>query len=171
MTILIALAAQATLASNPNLGVAEGRCREEEQGPAFLVSVIGLKDRKGTLKLELYPSNDGDFLQDDNVLLNANKVFRRVVIPVPATGTPKLCIRAPSPGPYSLALLHDRDSNRKFNLTADGIGFPGNPRLTWSKPKAAATRASVGAGVTPISIQLQYRTGLLSFGPIRNDAP
>ncbi|MFM7029329.1 MAG: DUF2141 domain-containing protein [Chakrabartia sp.] len=164
---LFAMAAQAALVSNPSLGIAEGRCRDGEAGPAFIVSVLGLKDRAGTVKLELYPSNDADFLEDDNILLNAGKAFRRVVVDVPASGTPKLCIRAPAPGAYSLVLLHDRDSNRKFNLTSDGIGFPGNPTLHWSKPKAAATRAVAGAGLTPVAITLQYRTGLFSFGPLR----
>lgn len=168
MTMILALAAPVALVSEPNLGVAEGQCREGQQGPSFVVTVLGLKDRKGSLKLELYPSNDADFLQDDNRLLNANKVFRRVVAPIPISGAPKLCIRAPSPGPYSLALLHDRDNNHKFNLTSDGIGFPGDPHLSWSKPKAAAARAIAGAGATPLSIRLQYRTGLLTFGPIRD---
>lgn len=168
MTILFALAAQAALVSGPNLGVAEGQCRDGQQGSSFLVTVLGLKDRKGSLKLELYPSNDADFLADDNRLLNANKVFRRVVAPIPVTGVPKLCIRAPGPGPYSLALLHDRNNNHKFNLTTDGIGFPGDPHLGWAKPKAAATRAIAGTGATPLTIRLQYRTGLLTFGPIRD---
>ena len=164
----IFLMAQAgSLASNPSLGIAEGRCRADESGPAFMVSVSGLKDRKGSLKLEVYPSNDVDFLQDDNLLLNAGKVFRRAVVPVPQSGTPVLCIRVPAPGDYSVSLLHDRDNNRKFNFTGDGIGFAGNPKLHWSKPKAAATRAHAGAGLTPITIVMNYRTGLASFGPLK----
>lgn len=167
MSVLLALAAQAFVASSPSLGMAEGRCRANEQGPAFSVSVLGLKDRAGSLKLELYPANDVDFLADDNVLINAGKAFRRVVVAVPQSGTPMLCIRAPEPGPYSLVLLHDRDDNRKFNFTSDGIGFPGLPRLGWSKPKSSAARATVGTGIASIAITMQYRTGLASFGPLR----
>ena len=167
MSFLLVLAAQGVVASSPSLGLAEGRCRTNEPGPAFIVSAIGLKDRSGSLKLELYPANDADFLADDNVLINAGKAFRRVVVSVPATGTPQLCIRAPEPGPYSLVLLHDRDDNRKFNFTSDGIGFPGTPRLGWSKPKAAAVRATVGTGLSPLNITMQYRNGIASFGPVR----
>jgi hypothetical protein len=35
------------LASTPELGKAEGKCRPGESGPAFLVDVVGLKDRTG----------------------------------------------------------------------------------------------------------------------------
>ena len=86
---------------------------------------------------------------------------------MPAAGAVTLCIRTPGPGAYTLSLLHDRDSNRKFALSIDGIGFPNNPRLGLSKPKAAALRFQTGPGLTPISIRLNYRRGLLSFGPLR----
>lgn len=157
----------AFIPSTPDLGKAEGQCRANESGPAFLVDIVGLKDRQGTLKLELYPSNDEDFLADDNILVMAGKAFRRVETPVPASGPVQLCIRAPAPGTYSLSVLHDRDRNRKFAWTIDGIGFPGNPKLGWSKPKAAATRATVGSGVAHVSVTMNYRRGLLSFGPLK----
>ena len=124
----------AAIPSSPELGKAEGRCRASENGPAFLVEVKGLKDRKGRLKLELYPANDTDFLADDNVLVAAGKPFRRVEEAVPAAGPVQLCIRAPGPGTYALSLLHDRDANRRFSISVDGIGFAGNPKLGWSKP-------------------------------------
>jgi uncharacterized protein (DUF2141 family) len=160
------LVAAAAIASSPDLGKAEGQCRAGEQGPAFLVEVKGLKDRRGRLKLELYPSNDKDFLADDNVLVMAGKTFRRVEEPVPASGPVSLCIRAPGPGSYALSLLHDRDSDRKFSLSVDGIGFAGNPRLGLSKPHAAAASARVGTGPTRIGVIMNYRKGLFSFGPL-----
>lgn len=155
----------ATIPSTPELGKAEGQCRAEERGPAFLVEVKGLKDRQGRLKLELYPANDADFLADDNVLVADGKPFRRVEAPVPA-GPVQLCIRAPAPGTYALSLLHDRDANRRFALSVDGVGFSGNPRLGWSKPRASAASATVGIGPTRITIIVNYRRGLLSIGPM-----
>ena len=95
---LLALAPTAHIASSPKLGIEEGRCRDTESGPAFLISVDGLKDRSGNLKLEVYPSNDSDFLADDNILLMAGKTFRRALIKVPKTGRPVLCVRVPGPG-------------------------------------------------------------------------
>ena len=159
------LLAGASILSTPDLGKAAGRCRAEENGPAFLVDVKGLKDRRGLLKLELYPANDADFLADDNVLIAAGKPFGRVEMPVPS-GPVELCIRAPAPGTYALSLLHDRDANRKFAVSTDGVGFAGNPRLGWSKPRAAAASVTVGTGPTHITIIVNYRRGLLSFGPV-----
>jgi uncharacterized protein (DUF2141 family) len=161
------LGAAQTLPSTPDLGKAEGRCRPNENGPSFLVSVVGLKDRRGMLKLEVYPDDDDDFLADDNKLIAAGKVFRRVEVPVPQSGPVSLCIRVPGPGRYAVSLLHDRDSNRKFGLSTDGIGFAGNPKLGWSKPHADAASADAGSGPTPITIVMNYRHGLLSFGPIK----
>lgn len=155
-----AMISAAFVNTGPDLGKAEGQCRPNEQGPAFLVDVIGMKDRTGMLKLEVYPSNDADFLQDDNILVNAGKVFRRVEAEIPPSGPVTMCIRVPGPGTYSVTLLHDRDRNRKFGWTVDGIGFGSNPKLGWSKPKAAVTRAVAGGSPTRIQIVMNYRRGL-----------
>ncbi len=157
----------AGVASSPDLGKAEGRCRPNEQGPAYLLSVTGLKDRTGNLKLELYPANEADFLQDDNILINAGKAFARVETPVPASDPVNLCIRAPRPGSYSLVLMHDRDANRKFGLSVDGIAFPGDPRMCWGRPKAAKARATVGSSPVRLGVTMQYRRSLVCFGPLK----
>jgi uncharacterized protein (DUF2141 family) len=168
---LIAGAAQAQssayLPSTPDLGKAEAACRTNETGPAVLVLVTGLKDREGRIKAELYPANDDDFLADDNVLIMAGKPFRRVEAPLPASGPVQLCLRIPGPGAYALTVLHDRDSNRKFGLSTDGVGFSGNPKLGLSKPKAASARFVAGPGMTPVTVRMNYRRGLFSFGPLK----
>lgn len=169
--LLVAAAAAATpkgLPSTPDLGTVEGRCRPNESGPSFLINLAGLKDRKGTVKVELYPNNDEDFLQDDNKLVAAGKTFRRVEMAVPATGPVVLCVRAPAAGSYTLSLLHDRDANRKFGLSTDGVGFPTDPKLGWSKPKARSAVAVAGNGPTRITVTMQYRKGLFSFGPLND---
>ena len=95
--------------SSPDLGKAEGRCRPNEEGPALLVEVKGLKDRSGRLKLEVYPSNDADFLKDDNLLIGEGKTFRRVEADVPQGGAATLCVRIPGPGAYSVTYDPGRD--------------------------------------------------------------
>jgi uncharacterized protein (DUF2141 family) len=163
----------AQMPSSPSLGIAEGRCRPGENGPSLIVNLVGLKDRAGNLKAELYPANDTDFLADDNILINAGKTFRRVVMDVPQTGPVQLCIRAPGPGVYGLTVLHDRDRDRKFNLsrsTGDGIGFGGNPKSQGPfKPKIANAKVTVGNGPTPVTIAMLYRTGLLSLGRLKDN--
>ena len=165
MSVLLLLAA-AAVPSSPNLGIAEGRCRPNEPGPAFLVNVQGLYDRQGRIKVEVYPSNNQDFLADDNVLINAGKTFRRVDVPTPAQGPIQLCIRVPQAGAYSLMVLHDRDSNHRFSISSgDGIGFGSNPRLHLGKPSAAQTRVVAGPRITPVDIVINYRRGM-AFRPL-----
>jgi len=149
-----------SLPSSPDLGMAAGRCRTPEAGPAFLVDVVGFKDRAGRLKLELYPANDHDFLADDNVLVAAGKAFARVEVPTPAEGNVRLCIRAPRAGRYALSLLHDRNGNRRFDLSSDGVGFAGNPKIGWGKPAASRASADVGEEPRQLTIVLNYRHGL-----------
>ena len=161
-------AAGAIIPSTPDLGKAGGRCRPGEQGPALLVRIDGLKDHNGNLKLEVYPANDQDFLQDDNILISQGKVFRRVEQPVGGDNPVQLCVRIPGPGTYAVSVLHDRDANRKFGFSVDGIGFSGNPKLGLSKPKAARASVSVSSGgVSRITVTMNYRTGLMSIGPLR----
>ena len=148
------------LASSPTLGVDAGRCRASETGPAFLVDVSGLRDRAGHLKLELYPANDGDFLADDNVLVAAGKAFARVDVATPADGPVQLCIRAPASGRYALSLLHDRNGDRRFEASSDGVGFSGNPSLGWSNPAAKAVAIDVGDTPKRLTIVMNYRHGL-----------
>lgn len=166
IAFLALLLAGAPLRSTPDLGTAEARCRPGEPGPAIMITVDGLKDHTGTLRAELYPPDQADFLADDNVLVAAGKTFRRVTIPVPSANPVRLCIRVPAPGTYTLALTHDRDGKPKFNFWTDGIGFPGNPRLGHAAPPAADARIAVGPGLTATRIVLNYRHGLLSFGPL-----
>jgi uncharacterized protein (DUF2141 family) len=167
MMLALALVSATLPRSRPDLGVTEGRCRRGEPGPAFVIDVTGLKDRRGLIRVELYPANDHDFLADDNVLIAAGKAFARVERPVPQSGPVALCIRAPAAGTYALSLLHDRDGNRKFGLSTDGVGFPGNPRIGLGKPRAADASAEVGSGVTHLSVRMNYRRGLFSLGPVR----
>ncbi|MFZ4690733.1 MAG: DUF2141 domain-containing protein [Polymorphobacter sp.] len=149
------------------LGKAAGRCRPNEAGPAVMITVTGLKDRAGLLRAELYAANDDDFLGSDKALVRAGKLFHRVETGIQPSGPVQLCIRVPAAGAYTLSLLHDRDSNRKFGLSSDGIGFPGNPRLGLSKPKAAAATVQAGRGLTDITIRMNYRRGLFGFGPVK----
>lgn len=169
---LIAAAATAIMPSTPDLGKAEARCRAGENGPSFLLDIIGLKDQQGRLKVEVYPANDQDFLQDDNILIAQGKTFRRVEVPVQNGATQQgsavqICVRLPGPGRYAVSVLHDRDGNRKFGLSIDGVGFGANPKLGMGKPKAASATIVAGTGPTRQRIIMNYRRGLLSFGPIK----
>lgn len=140
-------------------------CAAGSTAPAALVYFDGMKDRKGKIRLELFPPNDKDFLADDAVLLKAGKTFRRIELSTPQSGAIAVCIKAPRAGTYSMAIIHDRDSLRKFSFSVDGVGFPGNPKLGFSKPKSAQALARIGDGVTTLHVRLNYFKGI-GFGPV-----
>ena len=109
-------------------------------GAAFPVTVAGLKDRAGRLKLEVYPANDHDFLADDNELVGAGRTFRRVRAAVPANDPVSLCVRLPGPGVYAVTVLHDRNGDDKFNAS----GSPALRSSAWaSQRRRTLVRARV----------------------------
>jgi len=148
-------------------GTVEGACSADEHGPALVVDITGFKDRRGLIKLEVYPPVDGEFLGTDTKLVAEGKTFRRVEERVPASGPVALCVKVPATGTYSVVVLHDRNSDHKFQWTSDGVGFPGNPHIGWGAPKAAAARISVGPHVTRTTVVLNYFRGF-GMGPIGN---
>ena len=133
-----------------------------------MVDVHGLKDRTGSLRLELYPDNKADFLADDTKLLAVGKTFRRVVAPTPASGEVELCIRAPAPGAYALMLVHNRAGETSFSISKDGVGVPGNPPSLYGSPSLTQAHIDVGRGISHATIVMMYRRGLLSFGPTQS---
>ncbi|MEO5866292.1 MAG: DUF2141 domain-containing protein [Sphingomonas sp.] len=137
-------------------------------GPAIQANIVGLKDRAGEVKLELYPAVAADFLRDDNLLVQEHKIFRRVTARTPQVGPVALCIRVPGPGRYALLFTHNRDAKSKFNFWGDGAGFPSNERLGRARPKLQQALISVGPGITTTTIQAQYLRGLGGFGPMKD---
>lgn len=133
-------------------------------GPAVVATIMGLKDRAGDLRLELYPATPDDYLASDKQLQAQGKTFRRVSITPPAAGPVTMCIRAPRAGRYALVMLHDRDGKMKFNYHVDGAGVASNKRIGFGKPSLASATIDVGAGVLPVTIRAQY-LGLFGFSP------
>lgn len=157
-----ALAAQARILGGDAVACSTG-------GPAIRVNVIGLKDRTGDLKLELYPATEQDFLKDDHDLVREGKVFHRVTADIPASGDIAMCIRVPRPGRYALLFTHNRDGRNKFNFWSDGAGFPSNQRLGRAKPTLAQAVIDVPAGVVTTNIRAQYLRGFGGFSPMKAD--
>ncbi|HEX8555553.1 MAG TPA: DUF2141 domain-containing protein [Sphingomonas sp.] len=137
------------------------------QGPAIRANVIGLKDRAGNVKLELFPANEADWLKDDRDLVAQRKIFRRIRAATPKSGPVQLCIRAPRPGRYALFFTHDRDGKNKFNLWTDGMGVTGAARMGRARPKVAQAIVDVGPDGANVTIRTQYLRGLRGFGPVK----
>ncbi|SEJ64334.1 Uncharacterized conserved protein, DUF2141 family [Sphingomonas sp. OV641] len=148
------------------IGSDAAACVQRDQ-PALEVSITGLKDRTGNLKLELFPATEEDFLKDDRDLTAQGRFFHRVLAPTPANGAITMCIKAPAPGRYALFVTHDRDNKNKFNVWTDGAGIASNQRIGRSRPKLSQSIVNIPRGVGRVTIQIQYLRGLIpSFGPV-----
>jgi len=159
------LVAPALIAARP-LGSDSAACGSND-GSAIEATIVGLKVRKGRVKLELYPANDEDFLKDDRDLVAQGKFFRRIWADLPGDGPVSICIKAPHPGHYAMLFTHDRDGKNKFNFWTDGAGFIGNGKLGRSRPKLAMAAIDVGNQVTHVTIRAQYLRGFSGFGPLK----
>lgn len=164
-----AMSGLALLLATPSTGAgvlgADAAACASDGGPAVLATIVGLKDRKGEIKLELYPANEQDFLKDDRDLAREGKLFRRVRVTTPATGPVALCMPVPRPGRYALLFTHNRDSKNKFSIWNDGAGVPSGNRLGRSRPTLSEALIDVPAGVKTITMHAQYLRGLSGFGP------
>lgn len=158
--LLTAFVASPAAAAEQLPGTSGASCGAGGTGPEISVSIEGFKDRRGLVRVELYPANDVDFLADDAVLIAAHKPFRRIEQRVPSSGPVAVCIRASSAGPVALVVLHDRNADRRFAVLVDGVGFGGNPRLRWARPRAADAEIVVPSQGTRVRIDLNYWRGL-----------
>jgi uncharacterized protein (DUF2141 family) len=113
------------------------------------VKVVGLKDRSGMLRVELYPDTKEDFVVN---------MLSRVEVPTPA-GDPTICIALPKPGRYAITVHHDRNTNNKFDLFTDGFGFSNNPHIGFSLPKVDKVAFDAPAGITSLEVDVHYMFG------------
>ncbi|KAB7646443.1 DUF2141 domain-containing protein [Polymorphobacter fuscus] len=146
-------AATPSAAQTQVLGTDVAACAPGAAGPAALVRVSGLKDREGRLRLQYYSD-------DPKTFLASGAFIRRQEVPMTPYGDMVLCITVPAPGAYAFVVLHDRDEDGKLSIWSDGVGFSNNIKLALAKPKLAPILYTVGPGVTPIHIIMNYRRGL-----------
>jgi uncharacterized protein (DUF2141 family) len=134
-------------------------CTAPPGGAAVAVTAHGLKDRAGNIRVAIYRALESE-------LLASGKYVTRIDVPVTAAGDVPVCATVPAPGDYVVTVLHDRNANGKLDVFQDGVGFSNNPRLRLAKPKVATVQVSLGAGTTPMAVEMNYLRGL-SVGPVR----
>lgn len=140
------------------MGPHAAACRAGSGRAAILVNVSGFKQRTGTLRVQLYRA--------DNTFLERGEWLQRVDLRVTPSGAMPVCIPAPAPGTYAVAVRHDLDGNGRSGWS-DGGGFSRNPRisLTNLRPSVRNVAIDVGSGVTTTNVVLNYRFGL-SIRPV-----
>jgi uncharacterized protein (DUF2141 family) len=140
------------------VGPDAARCRSGS-GPALLVNVSGLKNRQGSIRVQVYGPNPAEFLV-------RGKWVKRVDVPVAGAGAMQVCVALPGTGTYAIAVRHDADANHKSGWN-DGGGYSNNPPLSIMnlKPPYRRVAVNVGNGVRPLNVVLNYRQGF-SLRPI-----
>lgn len=121
------------------------------KGPAVLVSVRGVKESTGKIRVQSYPATGSAWLTKGRWL---HRVESRA-----SAGNMTFCVPVPSEGTYGIAVRHDRNANGKTDIREDGGGFSNNPSINifnLGKPSASKVAFQAGPGVTRISINLKY---------------
>lgn len=145
----LALAPAAVAAQASLLGLDAAACGARARGTAILVSVEGLRARMGSIRVSLYANDEAAFLA-------RGRSLRRVDVPVSGAGPMAVCIAAPGPGRYAVAVRHDENGNGRTDL-ADGGGFSRNPPLSLlSRPRLEEVAIDVARGVNRIQVRIVY---------------
>ncbi len=139
------------------LGPEAARCAAGAAGPAMLVTVTGLKDRRGAVRVRSFGGPASNYF-------SKKRALQRIEIPAPTSGPVRVCMPVPTPGWYAVDVRHDTNGNGDTDR-ADGGGASGNPKITLidvlfgRKPPATDVRVWVGSGVTNVPVSIMYLRG------------
>ncbi|GAB5351906.1 DUF2141 domain-containing protein [Qipengyuania sp. 483] len=122
------------------------------KGPAVLVSINGIKESKGTIRIQSYRATKQDWLE-------SGRWIYRMEAPAKA-GTMRFCMPVPKPGHYGIAVRHDINGNGKTDIFSDGGAMSNNPSINifnLGKPSYKKVGFDIGNRVENISINMRYR--------------
>ncbi len=120
-------------------------------GPAVWLQVTNVEGSGGTMRFQLYPGTEADWLE-------RGRWLNRIELPARA-GTMQVCIPVPRPGNYAIAIRHDKNNNGRTDISSDGGGMSNNPSINifnLGKPGIDKTRFSIGREVLPMRIRMRY---------------
>lgn len=149
-TAVLSLAAPAEAQYNQRIGNDLAKCSAGD-GPAVRITINGVKSSSGTIRVQLYRATDRDWLE-------TGRWLNRIEIPARA-GTMSVCMPAPRPGTYGIAIRHDVNGNDKTDLTRDGGGMSNNPSINvfnLGKPSYDKVAFSLGDEVKAMTIRMRY---------------
>jgi uncharacterized protein (DUF2141 family) len=132
-----------------------GQCAPGK-GPAIRLEVSGLKSNAGNLFVRTYHARSSDWLK-------SRRYIHRIDT-VPRKGTTTVCVPLPAAGDYAITVQHDVNGNRDTDLSIDGAGVSNNPKigsflgLVPRPPSLGQARFTAGAGITRMTIAVQYKS-------------
>jgi uncharacterized protein (DUF2141 family) len=139
-----------TAVAGQEIGNDLSRC-SAGKGPAVLVSVRGVKQSAGRIRVQSYPATGNAWLAKGSWL---HRIETRA-----NSGSMSFCVPVPSEGRYGIAVRHDLNGNGKTDIRSDGGGFSNNPSINifnLGKPSVGKVAFQAGPGVTKITINLRY---------------
>lgn len=126
-------------------------------GTSLVVTVEGLRNRKGVLAISLFRGANG-FPNDDS------RAWAKQVVPIAPEGTrTSLRFANVPPGQWAIVLLHDENKNNKmdtglFGIPKEGFGASNNPKVRTGPPhfRDAAFTITPGETVRTLTIKPVY---------------
>jgi uncharacterized protein (DUF2141 family) len=116
------------------------------------VRFAGLRSMKGMIRACL--------TRDPQLFLKCDRDPSALKANVPASAEAHMEFPAVPPGDYVLAVVHDENANDKVDtfmgIPKEGVGFSGNPAMSFGPPKYAAARFHVPAGPSETDVRLKY---------------
>ena len=120
-------------------------------GPAFLVTVEGVKVAAGKIRVQAYRATATDWLKKGRWINRIETSAR--------AGTMSFCVPVPAAGSYGIAVRHDIDGDGETDLSSDGGGMSNNPSINifnLGRPSISKTAVAVDGGIKRITIRMRY---------------
>lgn len=121
------------------------------KGPAVRLSIVGIENASGTVRVQLYNGTRADWLESGRWLNRMDLAAKE--------GRMTVCMPVPASGKYAIAVRHDVNGNGKTDITADGGAMSNNPSINvfnLGKPGVDKTRFAVGDGVRSMTVAMKY---------------
>ncbi len=120
----------------------------------IVVRISNLRNDSGNVVAELYPNDPANFLK-------GRARIERAFQPAVGEGTVDVCLTAPQPGTYAVAVYHDENANIKFDknwigLPVEGYGISNNPTFFLGPPAFDEAKFEALAGPTVILVEVRY---------------
>jgi uncharacterized protein (DUF2141 family) len=147
MTMSVPVAAQYNQVLSNNMA----KCAPGASGPAIKVTINGIKESSGRIRVQSYNGTKTDWLE-------SGRWLSRIEAPA-KSGSMIFCVPVASSGAYGIAVRHDINGNGKTDLREDGGAMSNNPSINifnLGKPSYKKTAFNVGNGVTAITINMKY---------------